>query len=61
MVNNTPNILTTKTNNTCSPYNKSKTLYSRSLTKNANTGDEKEMNDFLLDCVNEAKKLIEKQ
>lgn len=30
------------------------------INKDANTGREKEANDFILDCVNEAKKLIEK-
>lgn len=30
------------------------------INKDANTGAEKEFNDFILDCVNEAKKLIEK-
>lgn len=28
------------------------------INKDANTGTEKEFNDFLLDCVNEAAKLI---
>lgn len=28
------------------------------INKNAHTGDEKKFNDFILDCVNEAAKLI---
>ncbi len=28
------------------------------INKDANTGDEKKFNDFLLDCINEAQKLI---
>ncbi len=30
------------------------------INKDAHTGAEKEANDFLLDCLNEAKKLLDK-